>query len=55
MNRKINKNQKTKFIEAEKSFKKIQKEIKPFIKQRKSEIASTIGKWKENVNACVVE
>ena len=44
------KKHKERMIEAKKSLKKIQKEIEPFQKQRKSKTYSTTGKWRNNLN-----
>ncbi|MFH0948756.1 MAG: hypothetical protein V1833_07190 [Elusimicrobiota bacterium] len=46
----ISEEKKDHFIEAQKSFQKIQEEIKPFIKQRKFKEHSTSGEWCETAN-----
>lgn len=41
------KEKQTRFSEAKKSFKKMQKEIAPFTKRRKFKEYSTAGEWQE--------
>lgn len=47
MDRRKNKKEQKRLLEAKKNFRSLQKEITPFIKRRKIEINSTIGKWCE--------
>lgn len=43
---------KERLIRAEKDFKKIMKEVQPFIRKRKFEEHSTAGEWCDTSNLC---
>jgi len=51
--RKATEEKKKRFFNAEKSFRKMQEEIAPFIKRRKFKEHSTAGEWCETSSLCL--
>jgi len=50
---KINiKKQEDRFEKATRDYKKLQEEIAPFIRKRKTEVHSTVGQWRESSHFC---